>query len=63
MERKDAVLTKYDAGGYLLSIPSDGSEYEADTAKEAIHYAHEEGVTRVYSSVRPKQFVILAKEG
>lgn len=56
--RKDAILTSYTGGGYLLSLP-DGSEFEADTTREAISFAHGEGCTRVYSSGR---FVLIGRE-
>lgn len=61
--RKDAWITKYPAGGYSLIIPSGQGEYEADTVKEAMQYAYEEGVTRVYSTANPKApYVVLARE-
>ncbi len=59
--RKDATLTRYTQGGYLLTLP-DGSEYEADTQVEAFAFARGEGVTRVYSVVNPAQFVQLSRE-
>ncbi len=59
--RKDATLTRYEAGGYLLSM-ADGSEYEADTQAEAFQFARAEGCTRVCSSVKAGQFVLLCRE-
>lgn len=60
-QRKDATLTRYPAGGYLLRMP-DGSEYEADTQAEAFSFARDEGVTRVYSAVNPENYVLLCRE-
>ena len=59
--RKEATLTRYPQGGYLLKM-ADGSEYEADTQSEAFSFARGEGVTRVYSVVNPTQFVQLSRE-
>ena len=60
-KRMDATITRYPKGGYCLDMP-DGSQYESDTVKEAMSFAHAEGVTRVYSSARLGQFVILGRE-
>lgn len=59
--RKDATLERYQAGGYILRL-SDGSEYEADSQVEAFAFARAEGVTRIYSTVKPDQFVQLSRE-
>lgn len=60
-QRKDATITHYPQGGYLLTLP-DGSEYEADTVPEAMAFARSENVTRVYSAAKPGQFVQLTRE-
>ena len=60
-ERADAKLTRYQEGGYLLTLP-DGSEYEVDTQAEAFKVARDEGATRIYSTVKPGQFVQLVIE-
>ena len=60
-KRKDATLTKYAEGGYLLAM-ADGSEYEADTQIEAFKFARAEGVTRICSAVRADNFVLLCRE-
>ena len=58
--RKDAKITQYAEGGYVICIPSDCCEYEADTVGEAFSFARGEGVTRVYSA--GGKFVLLSKE-
>ena len=61
-KRKDATITKYEAGGYLMRL-EDGTELEADTIAEAMRFAYNEGATRVYSAARPDgTFVTMGRE-
>ncbi len=61
MKRKNAIIEKYAAGGWCITLP-DGSQFEADTAGEAINFAYGEGATRVYSKGFYDKYILIGKE-
>jgi hypothetical protein len=61
-KRMDATIKSYGPGmGYCMTL-ANGSEYEADTVKEAMTFARDEGATRVYSAAKPSAYVLLCRE-